>query len=102
MPKNTQAQLCWSNKTACAHLPLAGWSHGWRWGGIDTTIKFTKKAPFFSLEMLGEGGGNGASWWEGQVWAKMRTKMSNPAEYQWTKQQETSKIAKRDVCKLFC
>ena len=52
--------------------------------------------------MMGEGGGNGASWWEGRVWAEMRTKMSNSAERQWTKQREMSKIAKRDVCKLFC
>jgi hypothetical protein len=102
MQKNTRARLCWSNKTARAHLPLAGWSHGWCGGGVDDNNKIHPNAPFLDLEMLGEGGGNGASWWEGRVWAEMRTKMSNSAERQWTKQQEMSKIAKRDVCKLFC
>ena len=65
-------------------------------------IKFTEKALFWDLEMLGEGRGNGASWWEGRVWVEMKTKMSNPAEHQWTKQREMSKVAKRDVCKLLC
>jgi hypothetical protein len=54
------------------------------------------------LEMLGEGRGNGASWWEGRVWAEMRRKMSNPVKHHWTNHREMSKIAKIDVCKLFC
>jgi hypothetical protein len=83
MPKNTQARLCWSNKTARAHLPLAGWSHRWRGGGVDDNDKIHPKALFLDLEMMGEGGGNGASWWEAQVWAEMRTKMSNPVKHHW-------------------
>jgi hypothetical protein len=102
MPKNTRARLCWSNKTACTHLPLAGWSHGWHGGGVNNNNKIHPNAPFLDLEMLGEGRGNGASWWEGQVWAEMRRKMSNPVKHHWTNHREMSKIAKRDVSKLFC
>jgi hypothetical protein len=54
-------RLCWSNKTAPAHLSLAGWSHGWRGRGVDDNDKIHPKAPFLDLEMMGEGGGNGAS-----------------------------------------
>jgi hypothetical protein len=79
--KNTRARLCWLNKTACAHLPLAGWSHGWREGGVDDNDNIHPKALFLDLEMMGEGGGNG---WEGRVWAVMRRKMSNPVKHHWT------------------
>ena len=71
-------------------------------GGVNENDKIHPTAPFSDLEMMGEGGGNGASWWDGWVWAEMRTKMSTPAERQWTNQREMSKIAKRYVCKLFC
>jgi hypothetical protein len=71
MKKNTRARLCWSNKTAHAHLPHAGWSHGWCRGGVDDNNKIHPKALFLDLEMMGEGGGNGA--W--RVWAEMRRKM---------------------------
>ena len=47
---------------------------------------FHPKAPFLDLEMMGEGGGNGASWWEGRVWAEMRRMMSNPAKCHKTNQ----------------
>ena len=56
MPKNTRAQLCWSNKTAHIHLPLAGGSHGWRGRGVDDNDKIHQKGAVFGLEMLGEGG----------------------------------------------
>jgi hypothetical protein len=61
-------------------------------------VKIHQKGAVFGLGMMGEGGGDVASWWEGQVWVEMRTKMSNPAERQWTKQQEMSKIAKKEMC----
>ncbi len=97
-------RLCWTNKTARAHLPLDGWSHGWHGGGVDDNNKIHPKALILDLEMMGEGGGNGTSWWEGRVWAemKMRRKMSNPEKHYWAYHQETIKIAKRDVCKLYC
>ncbi len=60
MPKDTRARLCWTNKTARAHLPLAGWSHGWRGGGVDDNDKNHPKVLFLDLGMMGEGGGNGA------------------------------------------
>ena len=69
---------------------------------MDDNNKIHPKAPFLDLEMMGEGGGNGASWWEGRVWAEMRRKMSNPVKHHWTYHREMIKIAKRDVCKLFC
>jgi hypothetical protein len=94
--------LCWSNKTAHTHLSLPGWSHGWRGGGVNDNDKIHPNAPFLDLEMMGEGGGSGASWWEERVWAEMRRKMSNPGECHWTNHQEMSKIAKRELCKLFC
>ena len=102
MPKNTCAQLCWTNKTARAHLPLAGWSHGWHGGGADDNNKIHPKVLFLDLEMMGEGGGNGASWWEGRVWGEMRRKMSNPVKHHWTNHREMIKIAKQELRKLFC
>ncbi len=83
-------------------FPLHGWSHGWGEEGVDENDKICPKAPFLDLEMMGEGGGNGASWWEGRVLVEMRTKTSNPAERHRKNQRETSKIAKRELCKLFC
>ena len=70
--------------------------------GSTTTTKITKKATFLDLEMLGEGKENGTSCWVRRMRVEMRTKMSNPAEHLWTKQREMSKIANRNVCKLFC
>jgi hypothetical protein len=49
-------------------------------GGVNDNNKIHPKALFLDLEMMGVGRGNGASRWEGQVWAEMRTKMSNSAE----------------------
>ncbi len=79
MPKNTRVRLCWSNKTARAHLPLAGWSHGWRRGGVDDNNKIHPKGLRLDLEMMGEGGGNGAR----RVWAETRRMMSNPVKHHW-------------------
>jgi hypothetical protein len=90
------------NKTARAHLPPTGWSHVWRGEGVNNNNKSHPNAPFLDLEMMGKGGGNGASWWEGRMWVEMRRKMSNPAKRHWTNQREMSKTAKLDVCKLFC
>ena len=49
--------------------------------GVDDNDKIYPKALFLDLEMMGEGGGNGASWWEGRVWAETRRKMSNPVKH---------------------
>ena len=38
--------------------------------GVKDNDKIHPKAPPLDLEMMGEGGGSGASWWEGQVWAE--------------------------------
>ncbi len=54
-------------------------------GRVDNNDKIHQKGAVLDLEMLGEGGGNGASWWLGRAWAERRTKMSNVAEHQWTK-----------------
>ncbi len=57
MQKNTQAQLCWSNKQHTPIFPLLVGAMGGMGEGSTTMIKFTKKALFLDLEMLGEGGG---------------------------------------------
>ena len=51
--------------------------------------------------MLGEGEGNGASWWEGHVWAEMRRKMSNPVKHHWTNHGEMIKIQKESCVNYF-
>ena len=42
--------------------------------------KMPSDGPFLDLETMGEGGGDGASWWKGRGWSEMRAIMSNLVE----------------------
>ncbi len=83
-------------------FPSHGWSHGWCGGGINKNDKITPRRHFWILKWWVRVGGTGHHGGRGRCGRKWEQRCPNPAKCHQTNQLEMSKIAKRDVCKLFC